>query len=144
MAERRTAGKEATPRQRVVAAVIGRDGRYLLTLRPDGSHMASYWEFPGGKLEPGERPGEALRRELREEIGVDVEPGEELWRTEHRYPDRRVELLFLRARIVRGVPRPLEVAALGWFRPEQMPELPLLPADLPLAERLRGAAEGER
>lgn len=60
----------------VVAAVVERDGRYLITRRPEGTHLAGLWEFPGGKLLPGEKPEDALRRELKEELGVGAAVGE--------------------------------------------------------------------
>ncbi|GAB4368634.1 MAG: 8-oxo-dGTP diphosphatase MutT [Acidobacteriota bacterium] len=132
------------PLIRVAAAVIERRGRFLLARRPAGGHMAGYWEFPGGKLEDGETPESALVRELREELGVAVAPPRPFAVLRHDYPDRRVELHFLRTSIVDGQPRPLEVAEIGWFEPARMPELPILPADLPLVERLARPAEEAR
>ncbi len=120
-----------------VAAAVVRDGdRFLLTLRPPGSHGAGFWEFPGGKIEPGETPAEALVREVREELGTGLRPGATLRRLAHDYPDRRVELEFVLGALDGPAPRPVQVADLGWFRPEEMPALPLLPADLPLVEDL--------
>ncbi|NJN64986.1 MAG: (deoxy)nucleoside triphosphate pyrophosphohydrolase [Acidobacteria bacterium] len=122
---------------RVAAGVIAQDGRYLLTQRAPHTHMAGYWEFPGGKLEPGESPSDALARELREELGIEVDEIVPLWVVLHDYPERRVELNFLRARIASGEPRAQDgVAAYGWYRPDEMPGLPILPADLPLVARL--------
>ncbi len=121
---------------RVAAAVIPNGGTYLMTQRPAGSHGGGFWEFPGGKIEAGESPAEALVRELREELGVEVETGALLSTLEHAYPDRHVELHFLEATIVGGEPQALEVADLGWFTPAEMPGLPVLPADAPLVEML--------
>ena len=130
---------------RVAAAVIPLGERYLLTRRANGSHMAGYWEFPGGKIERGETPGEALTRELREELGIMVRAGGALEVLHHDYGDRHVELHFLAAEILDGEPRALEVDAFGWFAPEQMPGLPVLEADMPLIERLqRLQAEAKR
>jgi 8-oxo-dGTP diphosphatase len=121
---------------RVAAAVIPRGERYLMTRRVVGSHMAGYWEFPGGKIEPGETPGQALVRELEEELGVHVETGESVSVLRHTYRDRHVELHFIEARLRDGEPRALQVDDFGWFTPQEMPELPVLEADLPLVEQL--------
>ena len=80
----------------VTAAVIERDGGFLVTRRQTGVHLEGYWEFPGGKCEPGETYAACLARELREELDVGVTVGEELFATTHAYPDRAVELHFLR------------------------------------------------
>lgn len=124
------------PRVRVAAAVIRRGGTFLLTLRPEGAHFAGHWEFPGGKVEPGEAIGDALVRELREELGIEAAAGGLLRRLVHRYADREVELEFLHATVVSGEPRAMEVAGLGWFGPDEMRGLPLLPADAPLVDDL--------
>ncbi len=117
--------------------MLSRQGRCLLTRRPAGSHLAGYWEFPGGKLEPGESPLQALHRELREELDIEVAETESLWTIVHEYPERQVEIHFIAAQIVQGEPRLLAADALGWFTPSQMPALPLLPADLVILDRLR-------
>jgi mutator protein MutT len=124
------------PSVRVVAAIIPQQGRCLLTRRPPGSHLAGYWEFPGGKIEAGENAAAALHRELLEELGVEVDAVELLWTIEHDYPEKRVELNFLAARIVTGIPQPLAASGIGWYHPREMRELPLLPADLVILERL--------
>jgi 8-oxo-dGTP diphosphatase len=131
---------------RVAAAVIPSGGRYLMTRRAAGSHMAGHWEFPGGKIEPGETPGQALVRELHEELGVQVETAEPVDILRHQYRDRHVELHFIAAELREGEPRALQVDDFGWFTPEEMPDLPVLEADLPLVERLarrQPAPEGE-
>lgn len=124
------------PHIQVVAAIVSRNGRFLLTRRLPGAHMAGYWEFPGGKIEDGETLEAALVRELREELGVGIAGVAALWTLEHEYPEKKVTLHFLRARIVGGELRPLEVADFGWFLPEEMEALPILPADLPVVARL--------
>lgn len=78
----------------VVAAIILRDGRYLLSRRLSGTHMAGLWEFPGGKCEPGESHEACLAREIHEELGVGSRVGDEVFRTEHSYPERTVHLFF--------------------------------------------------
>ncbi len=129
---------------RVAAAVIERDGSYLLSKRLPHGHGANMWEFPGGKVEAGETLARALVRELEEELGIVVSPGDLVTVIRHRYPERTVELNFLRASIVEGEPRTIEVAEFGWFRPSEMMALPLLAADEPLVKLLVDApAEGQ-
>ncbi len=137
---------KSVPVVRVAAAIVRRGPRFLLTLRPPGTHWAGYWEFPGGKIEPGETVAAALRREVQEELGVDLEAGALLRRIEHVYEDRHVELHFLHAALADGVePQPIEVATLGWYTPDEMRGMKLLPADLPLIDDLARllAASGE-
>ncbi len=120
-----------------VAAAIIRDGdRFLLTQRPAGSHFAGWWEFPGGKIEPGETAEDALARECREELGIEVRVGALFHSVSHRYDDRHVDLKFHEASLVAGRPSPLEVADVGWYRPAEMKELPILPADAPVVDAL--------
>ena len=101
----------------VCAAVVERDGRLLITRRQQGVHLEGYWEFPGGKCDEGEALDACLARELREELGVGMRVGEEVFTTVHEYPDRRIELHFLACEIA-GVPSILHqlplVTYLGW------------------------------
>jgi 8-oxo-dGTP diphosphatase len=90
----------------VLAAVIEREGRVLVTRRLEGSHLSGYWEFPGGKCDPDETHEACLARELREELGVEARIGPELLVTEHAYPEKTVRLHFRRCEIDRE-PRPL-------------------------------------
>jgi 8-oxo-dGTP diphosphatase len=112
----------------VTAAVIDREGRVLVTRRLKGTHLEGFWEFPGGKCEPGESLESCLRRELREELAVDAIIGGELLSTTHVYPERKVELHFFSVTID-GDP----VAQLGqqmqWIRREDLATLRLPPAD---------------
>lgn len=121
----------------VVAAVIrGQDGRYLLARRLPGAHLGGLWEFPGGGVEDGELPEQALVRELKEELGVDARilgPRTFAW---HREPGREVLLLFYDAEITFGVPRGLQGQELAWFKPEELRELPVPPADAQLMKSL--------
>ncbi|MBL8601522.1 MAG: (deoxy)nucleoside triphosphate pyrophosphohydrolase [Myxococcales bacterium] len=121
----------------VVAAVIVRGGRVLLTQRPGQADLGGLWEFPGGKLEADESPEEALRRELREEIGVTAEVGEIVEVTFWRYPQKNVLLLFYRATITAGEVEDLEVAAHRWERPEGLDGLAFPPADGPVLDKVR-------
>jgi len=121
----------------VVAAVIIRDGRVLLTRRAEGQHLAGMWEFPGGKLEPEESPEEALVRECREECGIEVEVNEILDVTHHRYPDKEVLLLFYRCELDSGEVRHLQVADHAWVAPPELDRYPLPPADERIVARIQ-------
>ncbi|HZE88216.1 MAG TPA: (deoxy)nucleoside triphosphate pyrophosphohydrolase [Verrucomicrobiae bacterium] len=119
----------------VVAAVVIRDRRVLMTQRGEGTHLALHWEFPGGKVEPGESPPEALARELREELGVAAEVGAPFAFNWHDYGEKRVLLLTYLARLD-GEPGRLGVRDLGWFSASEIAGLTLPPADGPILERL--------
>ncbi len=121
----------------VAAAVIIKDGRVLLTRRAEGQHLAGLWEFPGGKLEAGESPEEALVRECREECGIEVEVGQILDVTHHRYPEKDVLLLFYRCALHSGEVRHLQVADHAWVAPVDLDRYPLPPADERIVGRIR-------
>jgi len=122
----------------VVAAVVERDGRYLITRRLEGTHLAGLWEFPGGKMLPGEKPEDALRRELQEELGVEAEVGELIETVEWTYPEKSVRLLFFRCAL-RGEPCPQERQEISWVEAAQLQEYQFPAADLRLIERLARA-----
>ena len=103
----------------VVAAVIERHGRYLITRRLDGTHLAGLWEFPGGKLLPGEKPEDALRRELKEELGVEAAVGEVMETVDWTYPEKSVRLLFFRCGL-EGEPIPLEGQEMRWVKASEL------------------------
>ena len=119
----------------VAAAVIEKDDRFLLTRRQQGVHLAGFWEFPGGKCEPGESHGACLAREIREELDVEASVGEELLATAHAYPDRRVELHFLRCDIA-GAPVPQLGQEMRWVPRDELPLLPFPTADAELIRLL--------
>jgi 8-oxo-dGTP diphosphatase len=121
----------------VVAGVICFEGRFLITQREPGDTLGGYWEFPGGKVEPNEDLKAALRRELREEIGVEAEIGDLIHDQVHAYPDRDVRLYFYAARIVSGEPRRIEVADFAWVTADQFLDFQFPEADLPLLNLLR-------
>ena len=121
----------------VAAAVVVRDGQVLLTRRAEGQHLAGLWEFPGGKLEDGESPEEALVRECQEECGIEVAVIEILDVTHHRYPEKEVLLLFYRCELRSGEVRHLQVADHAWVAPADLDNYPLPPADEPVVARLR-------
>ncbi len=124
----------------VVAAVI-RDvaGSILLTRRPADRHMGGLWEFPGGKLEAGETPTEALVRELHEELALDAVVGRPVTFAEHMEPGLHALLLFFEASVTGGEPRPMEGQEIAWVEPERLAEYPTPPAD---AELVAGLAAG--
>jgi 8-oxo-dGTP diphosphatase len=104
-------------RLRVVAAVVRRGEAILITRRPDRPGRPGQWEFPGGKVEPGESEIAALRRELREELGCEAEVGPLLLRHGHRYPDLEVELAFYSCALPPSPElRPIGVAEIAWAR----------------------------
>lgn len=120
----------------VVAAVIEREGRILICQRAPGTHYAMQWEFPGGKVEDGEDPRQAIRRELGEELAVRAEIGREIARYEHRYPDRApILLIFFEARTA-DEPRNLQFAEIRWERRERLAEYDFLEGDREFLQRL--------
>jgi 8-oxo-dGTP diphosphatase len=126
----------ARARKLVVAGLCVDGARVLITQRRADQPLPLQWEFPGGKIEPGESPEVALARELREEIGVAVEIGRVWDVLFHAYPDYDVLMLVYRCRIVDGAPRPIEVADLAWCTPAELARYDILPADAPLCRRL--------
>ena len=132
----------ATPRIVVVAAVVWRDGRLLMTQRPPGGTIGLQWEFPGGKIEPGESPADAVRREIQEELGVVAEPLEELGREHHDYAHgTRVDLVFLRCTLSSFDFTPsAAVHGVQWWRPEEIPLAEVLEGDREFLKRLGARA----
>jgi 8-oxo-dGTP diphosphatase len=122
----------------VSAAVIEKSGSYLVTRRQAGVHLEGHWEFPGGKCEPGESLSGCLARELREELAVDADVGEEVLSTVHVYEDRQVELHFLSC-FLRGEPVPQQGQEMRWIRQHELAALPFPPADAELIRLLSGA-----
>lgn len=119
----------------VAAAVTEREGRIMVCQRRPEVHNGLKWEFPGGKLEPGEGPEAALARELREELGIDVAVGRVRDAVFYRYPDRDVLVLFYGCRIRLGEPRTLDCNAVAWVTPEELPGYDFAGADLEFVRR---------
>ena len=121
----------APARIRVVAAVVWREGRLLFTQRPPGGPIGLQWEFPGGKIEPGETPEQAVRREVAEELGVEAEPLEVLAREPHDYPHgTRVELVFIRCTLSSwDFTTSSAVHAVQWWTPGEVPLAEVLEGD---------------
>lgn len=119
----------------VAAALVDADGRVLVQQRAAGRAMAGLWEFPGGKIEPGETAEAALVRELREELGIETETAclaPAGFGTAPMEGDGQLLLLLYACRKWRGIPRALDAADLRWLRPHQLHDIPMPPADLPL------------
>lgn len=120
-------------------ALIDPEGRVLLAQRPPGKSLAGLWEFPGGKVEPGESPEAALIRELKEELGIDT------WKSclapltfaSHAYPEFHLLMPLFACRKWEGIVTPREGQTLAWVRPNALREYPMPPADLPLIPVLR-------
>ena len=127
----------AEPCVQVVAGLItDARGRILLARRTEGRDLAGLWEFPGGKIETGESPEAALDRELREELGIDVEIGAPLIAVPQRYPHKRLRLDVRHIARWRGELRGHEGQALAWVPPERLPSYPMPPADIPVVAAL--------
>jgi 8-oxo-dGTP diphosphatase len=120
----------------VAAALYDDDGRVLIAERPPGKHMAGRWEFPGGKVLAGESEAQALAREIREELGVDITASRPLMRLVHSYGDRDVELSMWIVESFRGEPRGLDGQQLKWVTPASLLEEDILEADRPFIEAL--------
>ena len=120
-------------------ALVDVDGRVLLARRPEGKPMAGLWEFPGGKVEPGETPEAALVRELAEELALDITESclAPLTFASHAYADYHLLMTLHVARVWKGTPTPREGQALKWTWPKDMGALPMPPADAPLVAILR-------
>jgi 8-oxo-dGTP diphosphatase len=120
-------------------ALIDPDGRVLLAQRPEGKSLAGLWEFPGGKVEPGESPETALIRELREELGIDTWASclAPLTFASHAYPEFHLLMPLFACRKWEGIVRGAEGQTLAWVRPDRLRDYPMPPADLPLIPILR-------
>ena len=115
----------------VAAALIVNRGRMLLAQRPAGTHLAGLWEFPGGKVEPGEEPAQGLRRELREELGIEVEQAAEITRFPYEYPGRApLVLIFYRVERFRGEVENRGFAEVAWVVRGRLPEYDFLEGDV--------------
>lgn len=124
----------------VVGAVILRRGQVLCAQRGPGGSLAGLWEFPGGKIEPGETPRQALVREINEELRCEVTVGEEVTTTRHPYDFGIVTLTTFYCELVSGTPSLTEHAEVRWLSPTELGTLTWAPADIPAVELIAGAA----
>ncbi len=120
---------EPTPRIRVVSALIEREGRYLVTQRRPEATLPLLWEFPGGKVEPGESDDAALQRELMERLALEVRVAEREVEVDHEYEGYTLTLRTYRCHVTGPEPRPVHVAAFRWATPDELAELPFPGAD---------------
>jgi len=120
-------------------ALIDADGRVLLAQRPEGKSLAGLWEFPGGKVDPGETPEAALIRELREELGIETKASclAPLTFASHSYDDFHLLMPLFACRRWEGIATGREGQTLTWVRPEKLRDYPMPPADIPLIPILR-------
>ena len=123
----------------VAVALIDVDGRVLIAQRPEGKSMAGLWEFPGGKVDPGETPEAALIRELREELAIDTELSclAPFTFASHTYDDFHLLMPLYVCRTYQGIPQAREHQALRWVAPMRLKDYPMPPADKPLVAMLR-------
>jgi 8-oxo-dGTP diphosphatase len=119
----------------VVAAVVERNGRFLVTRRLDGTHLAGCWEFPGGKVHEGETHEAALAREISEELNAGISHLRKIFHTAHAYPERTVELHFFRGELM-GDPEPMLGQALRWIARDEFKSMDFPPADSELIDGL--------
>jgi 8-oxo-dGTP diphosphatase len=126
----------------VVAALIWREGRVLVCQRRQSDAFAGKWEFPGGKIQPGEEPRAALARELHEELGIHATIGAEIWRTEHQYPGHfPVRLTFFEVIDFEGIPENRAFEQIVWARPTDLAQYDFLEADRPLIALLANRSD---
>ncbi|HSE42502.1 MAG TPA: (deoxy)nucleoside triphosphate pyrophosphohydrolase [Acidobacteriota bacterium] len=120
----------------VAAGLIFKDGLLLIAQRPPGKHGALKWEFPGGKIEKDEDPRKTLQREIREELGIEIETNEIVETVFHKYPERSVLLLFYKCRFISGEPSAIDCHDFRWVKPSQLNDFDFLEADLDFIRRL--------
>jgi mutator protein MutT len=125
----------------VAAALVFRNGKLLITLRPAEVHLGGLWEFPGGKREAGETFEQCLARELREELGIEVAIGAMLESLTHAYPDKTVHLRFYCCRWKKHEPQPLGCSAFKWVTAAELQDYDFPSADARLLEKLRGSPQ---
>jgi mutator protein MutT len=120
----------------VAAALIFHDGKLLITQRRPDDHLPNLWEFPGGKVEPGETFEGCLTREIREELGIEISVGKLVEDLTHTYPEKTVHLCFFDCRLISGEPKAIHVQDLRWIRRNELRNFEFPAADAKLIDRL--------
>jgi A/G-specific adenine glycosylase len=136
--------KKKLPHYNVTAAVIRQNNHILIAQRPLEGMLGGLWEFPGGKQEPPETLPECLRREIKEELGVEIEVGTHLTTVKHSYTHFKITLYAFECRLVEGQPQALGVAAWRWTTLAEIEALPFPRTDLKIIEVLRGLESAQR
>ena len=129
-----------TPHFHVTAGLIWKDGKLLITRRPEGSHLAGYWEFPGGKQEPGESLEACLEREIREELGMEVKAVKHLLQIDHDYEIKSITLHLFLCDWLSGDPTPIGCDEIRWVKPEELANYHLPPPDIQLLPLIQNLA----
>lgn len=132
--------KPAVPHYTVTAAVIHRDGQVLIARRPENGLLGGMWEFPGGKIEPGETLPDCLKREIREELGVEIQVGEPFGVYRHGYTHFKVTLHAFCCRLQDREPQALEASELRWATPVELKDFPMGKIDRQIAQRINETA----
>jgi 8-oxo-dGTP diphosphatase len=127
------------PAVQVAAGLISRDGRYLITRRKSETHLGGCWEFPGGKRHADESLEDCLRRELREELGIEISAPVPVTTFPYEYPDRTVELHFFHCTIEKGEPQAIGCDEIQWVAPDELSRFEFPPADSSLIDSLVSA-----
>ena len=125
----------------VSAGLVFRDGKLLITQRRSQDHLGGLWEFPGGKREHGESDEACLRRELREELGIEVEVKELIESLQHDYPGKSVALKFFRCQLLQGEPSALACDSIAWVNSAQLSNFDFPEADQRLLDKLRAQSD---
>jgi 8-oxo-dGTP diphosphatase len=133
--------KTNKPHYQVTAGLIWRNSRVLITKRPEGTHLAGFWEFPGGKQEPYETLDECLVRELKEELGITVRTDRHLLTVEHEYEDKVITLHVFHCRDMKGRPATLEGQEFRWVHPQDLSNYTFPPPDKAVIETLRSRGQ---
>lgn len=126
---------------KVVAAIIEKDGEILFCKRGAGGNCEGLWEFPGGKIEPGETPFEAIIREIREELSAEIEPTEIFCEYSFSYPEKEIYFYFIKAKLISKKIEPTFHSETKWLLPFEAESLEFCPADVSAVKMLKGAFE---
>lgn len=124
------------PVKDVVAALIYQNWRFLIARRKRGDTFGGFWEFPGGTVDPGESREAALKREIKEELDIDVDVGREVYRLSAETPNSRITIYLLECKILRGSPRPIDCAEVSWERLNDLKNINFIPGDKKIVEWL--------